>query len=165
MTQYRTYLDDSTQAGQETILSIQQNGSEFGVGVSTDIICNNISAGIVTAAAYVATGTTAVYVGINTSTVDSDTTAFHYITFGTNSSAVNISNFTNGKNFNIVARNSSGGSRTIIIRSSITTSEHTSLPQIVHSSGTITNGTVSIAAGAGLNIRVYNMSGTIIGTY
>ncbi len=48
MTQYRTYLDGSTSAGQETILSIQQNGSEFGVGVSTDIVCNNISAGIVT---------------------------------------------------------------------------------------------------------------------
>jgi hypothetical protein len=48
MTQYRTYLDASTQAGQETILGIQQNGSEFGVGVSTDVVCNNISAGIVT---------------------------------------------------------------------------------------------------------------------
>jgi len=49
MTQYRTYLDDSTDAGQETILGIQQNGSEFGVGISTDIVCNNISAGIITA--------------------------------------------------------------------------------------------------------------------
>jgi hypothetical protein len=244
MTQYRTYLDDSTDAGQETILGIQQNGSEFGVGISTDIVCNNISAGIitasqingaiigistlsveyassagiatyassagiatyassagiatyassagiatyattsgisttsqgltgtpnitvgiVTAAAYVATGTTAVYAGINTSTVDSDTTAFHYITYDTNSSAVNISNFTSGKNFNIVARNSSGGSRTIIIRSSTTASGHTALPQIVHSGGTITNGTITISNGAGLNIGVYNMNGTIIGTY
>ena len=49
MTQYRTYLDGSTSAGQETILGIQQNGSEFGVGISTDVVCNNISAGIVTA--------------------------------------------------------------------------------------------------------------------
>jgi hypothetical protein len=57
MTQYRTYLDDSTQAGQETILSIQQNGSEFGVGVSTDIICNNISAGIVTSTGGISNGT------------------------------------------------------------------------------------------------------------
>jgi len=125
----------------------------------------NIIVGIVTAAAYVATGTTAVYAGINTSTVDSDTTAFHYITYDTNSSAVNISNFTSGKNFNIVARNSSGGSRTIIIRSSTTASGHTALPQIVHSGGTITNGTITISNGAGLNIGVYNMNGTIIGTY
>ena len=58
MTQYRTYLDASTQAGQETILGIQQNGSEFGVGVSTDVVCNNISAGIVTAVNLVVSGIT-----------------------------------------------------------------------------------------------------------
>jgi hypothetical protein len=126
----------------------------------------NITVGIVTAAAYVATGTTAVYAGsVGVSTVDSNTTAFHYITYDTNSSAVNISNLTSGKNFNIVARNSSGGNRTIIIRSSTTTSGHTALSQIVHSGGTITNGTITIASGAGLNIGVYNMNGTIIGSY
>jgi hypothetical protein len=70
MTQYRTYLDDSTQAGQETILGIQQNGSEFGVGVSTDIICNNISAGIITASQINGT-----FIGISTLSVGYATTA------------------------------------------------------------------------------------------
>jgi hypothetical protein len=217
MTQYRTYLDDSTEVGQETILGIQQNGSEFGVGISTDIICNNINAGIITASqingtfigistlsvgyastagistyastagistvsqgltgtpnitvgivtatAYVATGTTTVYVGVNTSTVDTNTTAFHYITFDTTNSAVNISNFTSGKKFEIIARNSSAGSRNIIIRSSTTTTGHTTIPQIVHAAGTITNGTITIGSGFGLLISVYNMGGTIIGAY
>jgi len=51
MTQYRTYLDGSTSAGQETILSVQQNGSEFGVEISS-----NIAAGIVTANFFVGDG-------------------------------------------------------------------------------------------------------------
>jgi len=48
MTIYHTFLDDSSAAGEETILGIQQDGSEFGVGISSDIVCNNISAGIIT---------------------------------------------------------------------------------------------------------------------
>jgi hypothetical protein len=60
MTQYRTYLDDLTLGGQETILSIQQNGSKFGVGLSTDIVCNNISAGIVSATNLIVSGITTV---------------------------------------------------------------------------------------------------------
>jgi hypothetical protein len=40
MTFYRTYIDDSTEVGQETVFGIQQDGSEFGIGISTDIICN-----------------------------------------------------------------------------------------------------------------------------
>ena len=48
MTQYRTYLDDTTEVGKETISGIQQNGSQFGIGISTDIECNNINCGIIT---------------------------------------------------------------------------------------------------------------------
>lgn len=55
MTQYRTYIDDSTEVGQETISSIQQNGSEFGVGVSTNINCNNISCNSINASIVIAT--------------------------------------------------------------------------------------------------------------
>lgn len=124
----------------------------------------NVS-GIVTAATYVAAGTTAVYAGINTSTIDSNTTAFHYITYDTNSSAVNVSNFTAGKKFDIVARNVAGGSRTLIVRTSLTTSGHAAVPTIVHSAGTITNGTISIPSTSGLLISVYNMNGTVIGHY
>jgi hypothetical protein len=49
MTFYRTYIDDSTEVGQETILGIQEDGTEFGIGISTDVICNNVNAGIITA--------------------------------------------------------------------------------------------------------------------
>jgi hypothetical protein len=48
MTQYRTYLDDTTEVGKETISGIQQNGSQFGIGISTDLQCNNINCGIIT---------------------------------------------------------------------------------------------------------------------
>lgn len=44
MTRYHTFLDDSTSGGLETIQGIQQNGGEFGVGISS-----NINVGIVTA--------------------------------------------------------------------------------------------------------------------
>lgn len=54
MTQYRTYLDGSTSIGQETILGIQQNGPEFGIGISS-----NITAGIVTATGFISAANTA----------------------------------------------------------------------------------------------------------
>jgi hypothetical protein len=226
MTQYRTYLDDSTQAGQETILGIQQNGSEFGVGVSTDIICNNISAGIITASqingtfigistlsvnysftagvstyatsagistyattsgisttsqgltgtpdiavgiitanSYSIAGNTSVYAGaIGVSTVDSSTTGVHYITYDTTSSAVNISNFTSGKKFEIIARNSSGGNRNLIIRTSTTASGHSAIA-IGGPGAYVTNGTITIASGSISYINVFNINGTIIGSY
>ena len=126
----------------------------------------NITVGIVTAAAYVATGTTAVYAGaVGVSTVDSNTTAFHYITYNTNSSAVNISNFSSGKTFKVVSRNTGGGGRTLIISTSTTESGHAAVPTIVHSGGTITNGTINISSGSGLLITIFNMNGTVVGAY
>ncbi len=226
MTQYRTYLDDSTEVGQETILGIQENGPEFGIGISTDIVCNNISAGIitatqfsgsfigistlsvayaetagistyaetagiatyaetagisttsqgltgtpnitvgiVTAAAYVATGTTAVYAGaVGVSTIDSNTTSFHYVSFDTNASGVDISNFTSGKKFEIIARNTSGGNRTLVIRTSTTTTGHTGIT-LGNQNGVITNGTITIAPGDISYINVFNANETVIGSY
>lgn len=218
MTQYRTYIDSDITTGLETIQSIQTNGTEYGIGISSDVVCNNISAGIitasqvnasivgvstlsvgyastagistyadtagistvsqgltgtpnitvgiVTASAYVATGTTAVYAGINTSTIDSNTTAFHYISYDTNNSAVNISNFGSGKKFEILARNTSGGNRTIIIRTSTTTSGHVAVPTLLSNGvAPVTNGTFTLAAGNGIYISVFNMNGTVAGYY
>ena len=48
MTIYHTFLDASIEAGLETIQGIQNGGSEFGVGISSDIACNNISSVVVT---------------------------------------------------------------------------------------------------------------------
>lgn len=121
--------------------------------------------GIVTAGSFVSSGTTAVYAGINTSTVDSNTTAFHYITFDTTNSGINISNFTSGKKFEIVCRNSSVGAANLVIKTSTTSSGFSTVPRIVHSAGNITNGTISVASGAGLLISVFNMGGTIVGSY
>jgi hypothetical protein len=125
----------------------------------------NIIVGIITASTYVATGTTDVYAAVGVSTVDSNTTAFHYVTYNTNSTAVNISNFSSGKTFNVVSRNTGGGGRTLIIRTSTTESGHAIVPTIVHSGGTITNGTINISSGAGLLISIFNMNGTIVGHY
>ena len=121
--------------------------------------------GIVTAGSFVSSGTTSVYVGINTSTVDSNTTSFHYITFDTTNSGVNISNFTSGKKFEIVCRNSSVGAANLTIKTSTTSSGHSAVPRIVSSTGSITTGTISVSSGAGLLISVFNMSGTIIASY
>jgi hypothetical protein len=103
--------------------------------------------------------------GVGVSTVNSNTTAFHYITYDTNSSAVNISNFSSGKTFKVVSRNPSGGVRSLIIRTSTTESGHATVPTIVHSGGTITNGTINISIGAGLLITIFNMNGTVVGAY
>jgi hypothetical protein len=83
MTQYRTYLDDSTSGGQGTILSIQQNGSEFGVGISTDIICNNISAGIVTVTNLRVSGIATVGLGTTSDLTTNSTLSFE-LTSNTN---------------------------------------------------------------------------------
>lgn len=37
MTRYHTFIDASTEIGEETIDGILQNGSEFGVGISSEI--------------------------------------------------------------------------------------------------------------------------------
>jgi hypothetical protein len=203
MTIYHTFISDAG-IGASTILGIQQNGSEYGVGISSDIVCNdivagiisasqfignyagiatfattsgtsslsqgltgnpNISVGIVTATSYVATGSTSVFGIVGVSTVDANTTSFHYITYNTNSSGVNISNFTSGKSFKIVAENNSGGNRTLIIRSSQTSSGHTTIPKIVSSVGNVTNGTITISSNSGVLIGVFNMNGTVVGHY
>lgn len=43
MTIYHTFLDDSIGEGLETIQGIQNDGSEFGVGISSDIVCQNLN--------------------------------------------------------------------------------------------------------------------------
>ena len=131
----------------------------------TSMFNNLFVSNIVTAGSFVSSGTTAVYAGINISTVDSNTTAFHYVTFDTNNSGVNISNFTSGKKFEIVCRNSSVGAANLIIKTSTTSSGHVAVPRIVFSTGSVTNGTISVASGAGLLISVFNMGGTIVGSY
>jgi hypothetical protein len=135
--------------------------------VTRDLTVNRNAniAGIVTASSFVSSGTTAVYVGIGTTTVDSNTTAFHYVTFDTTNTRVNISNFTSGKKFEIVARNSSAGSRDLIVGTSNTSAVFTTVPRIVHAAGTITTGTISINATSGLLISIFNMGGTIIASY
>jgi hypothetical protein len=155
--------------GSQVILGIDTTGtSNFtDLYVSNTLTVNGDAnvAGIITASSFVSSGTTSVYAGINTSTVDSDTTSFHYITFDTTNSRVNISNFTSGKKFEIVARNSSAGSRNLIVGTSNTTASFATVPRIVHSAGEITTGTISINATSGLLISVFNMGGTIIAAY
>lgn len=70
MTQYRTYIDSDITAGLETIQSIQTNGTEYGIGISSDVVCNNISAGIITA-----TQVNAAIVGVSTLSVGYATSA------------------------------------------------------------------------------------------
>jgi hypothetical protein len=150
-------------AGTSTFNSL--SASSISVSGSISVVGNANFAGIVTASSFVSSGTTAVYVGINTSTVDSNTTSFHYVTFDTTNSRVNISNFTSGKKFEIIVRNSSAGSRNLIVGTSNTTASFATVPRIVHSAGEITTGTISINATSGLLISVFNMGGTIIASY
>ena len=51
MTQYRTYIDSNTAFGQQTIQSVTNNGSQYGIGIGT-----NITAGVVTATTYYGDG-------------------------------------------------------------------------------------------------------------
>jgi hypothetical protein len=43
MTRYHTFIDASTEIGQTTIDGILQNGSEFGVGISSEITIDNLN--------------------------------------------------------------------------------------------------------------------------
>lgn len=125
----------------------------------------NISVGIITAASYVSSGSTVVYTGINSSFIDANTTETHYITFDTNSTSVNISNFTPGRESTVLVRNTAGGGRNIIFRTGLDATAHTPVPQIINSSGNTTNGTISIPSGSGIMFRFFNLNGTIIGSY
>jgi hypothetical protein len=50
MTIYHTYIDDAVGLGSSTVVGIQTQGSVYGVGISTDIVCQNLnSTGITTA--------------------------------------------------------------------------------------------------------------------
>lgn len=44
MTRYHTFIDASTEIGEETINGILQNGSEFGVGISSEL---NVNGGLI----------------------------------------------------------------------------------------------------------------------
>jgi hypothetical protein len=125
----------------------------------------NISVGIITASSYVSSGSTVVYAGINSSFVDANTTETHYITFDTNSTSVNISNFTSGREVTVLARNTAGGGRNMIFRTGLDNTAHSPVPQIINSSGNTTNGTISIPSGSGIMFRFFNINGTVIGAY
>jgi hypothetical protein len=43
MIRYHTFIDSSTEIGQTTIDGILQNGSEFGVGISSEITIDNLN--------------------------------------------------------------------------------------------------------------------------
>jgi hypothetical protein len=43
MTRYYTFLDGNSAEGLETILGVQENGSEFGVGISSNVILQNLN--------------------------------------------------------------------------------------------------------------------------
>lgn len=125
----------------------------------------NISVGIITATSYVSSGSTVVYTGINSSFIDVNTTEIHYITFDTNSTSVNISNFTPGREATVLVRNTAGGGRNMIFRTGLDNTAHSPVPQIINNSGNTTNGTISIPSGSGMMFRFFNINGTIIGAY
>jgi hypothetical protein len=121
--------------------------------------------GIVTASSFVSSGTTSSFVGIGTTVVNSNTTSFHYINFDTSDSRVNISNFTSGKKFEIIARNNSLSIKNLFVGTSVNTVGYTTVPRIVHSGGEIISSSISIGSSCGLLISVFNMNGTIIASY
>jgi hypothetical protein len=43
MTIYHTYIDDNVGFGSSTVLGIQTNGSSYGVGISSNIVCQNLN--------------------------------------------------------------------------------------------------------------------------
>lgn len=126
----------------------------------------NVTVGIITAGSFVSSGSTAVYAGINTSTIDSNSISVHYMNFNTSNSAINISNFGPGKKTELIIRNNApAGSRSVIIRTSTTSSNYQIVPTIFYSSGTITNGTISLSANDAIYVNIFNVDGTVIGKY
>jgi hypothetical protein len=125
----------------------------------------NIIVGIVTAATYVSSGSTVVYAGINSSFIDSDSISSHYVSFDTTNTSVNVSNFTSGKEVKIIARNTSGSGRNLIFRTGVNETNHSPVPTIVNSSGTVTNGTINVSSNSGIVLTLVNINGTIVGGY
>ena len=138
------------------------------VGIGTTTPSSTLSVnGLIDANNYISYGTTSVYTDVGSLVVDSNKISCHYITFNTNLTEVNISNFTSGKTFDIIARNSiaSFGNRTIVIKTSLTNSNHVIVPLIVNISGNITNGTITVSPNSGVYIKVFNINDTIVASY
>lgn len=136
-----------------------------GIATATSLTAIGATVGIITANAYLAVGSTAIDNTGITSTVNSSQITRHYLTFNTTTASLNISNFTSGKEFVLIARNTNASARSLTIRTSLTTTGHQVVPTIVHSAGTITTGVVSIPGLSGLRIDIFNVNGTVIGSY
>lgn len=126
----------------------------------------NIVVGITTVSAVILPGSTVTYTELNTSVIDSNNTSVHYITFNTTNTAVNISNFGPGKKVEVIIRSTAVvGARNIVIRTSTTATDHNVVPTIVNVDGTILNGIISIPANSGVKLSVFNINGTVVGSY
>ena len=123
-------------------------------------------AGIVTMANSSIVGTAATFTAAGVTTVSAALQAFHKVDYNNNSTQIHISDFKPGSTFEVICRNTAGGSRNIQILTSETDTAHASLPLCgSFSNNTITNGVINVSSGRMLKVRIWNENGSVYGMY
>lgn len=167
MTIYHTFIDDAVGAGASVVSGIQTT-SEYGVGISSDIVCNNLYVvGITTFASTGGYYTESVStVGITTISIDSYQAAFININYTTGIHVVNVSHLINDTKYQFFLNNTSGGNRSIEFRWSNTDTGHVIInPIYTNTTGFSATGRITVTNGRGGLFTIYNFGGSVYGSY
>lgn len=138
-----------------------------GLADSPQIAVDGVScAGIVTMANSNIVGTAATFIAAGITTVSSSLQAFHKVDYSNNDVQVHISDFKSGSVFEVILRNTSGGSRNIQIFTSETDTGHVAVPLLGSPYDTlVTTGIISLGATRMMSVRIWNENGSVYGTY
>lgn len=124
------------------------------------------SSGIVTMSNSNIVGTAATFTAVGITTISASLQAFHRVDYNTNNTQVHISDFKSGSVFEVILRNTSGGSRNIQILTSETDTGHVSVPLLgSFYNGVVTSGTISVPAARMLSVRIWNENGSVYGMF
>lgn len=123
-------------------------------------------AGIVTMANSSIVGTAATFTATGVTTVSAALQAFHRVDYNSNNTEIHISDFKSGSIFEVICRNTAGGSRSVQILTSETDTAHALLPLCGSLfRDTITNGLINVGVNRMLRVRVWNENGSVYGMY
>lgn len=162
-------ISGTVQSAQTAYYSEISGISTYSKGLvdSPQIAVDGVScAGIVTMANSNIVGTAVTFTAAGITTVSADLQAFHKVDYSNNSVQVHISDFKSGSIFEIIARNTAGGSSNIQILTSGTDTGHVAVPLLgSYYGGVVTTGIINVPASRMMSVRIWNENGSVYGMY
>ena len=162
-------ISGTVQSAQTAYYSEISGISTYSKGLvdSPQIAVDGVScAGIVTMSNSNIVGTAATFTAAGITTISASLQAFHRVDYNNNSTQVHISDFKSGSVFEVILRNTAGGSRNIQFLTSETDAGHVSVPLLgSYYSAVITSGTINVPSGRMLSVRIWNENGSVYGMF